>query len=92
MTGKLVKSKRNRTKFQLAGSPSYPSSSYWGSTKGGDQSSPRADSLVSLIHHGPSDHGLLIPILIITKECLSAMATTGRQPSDQAERHIASFE
>ena len=62
MTGKLVKSK-----FELAWSLSYLSSSYWGATKGGDQSTPRADSLIPLIHHGPSDGGLLIPILIITK-------------------------
>lgn len=81
MTGILVKSKGNRTKFQLAGSPNYPCSSYWGSTERDDQSSPKADSLVPLIHHGLSDHGLLIPI-----------ATTGRQPSDQAERQISSFE
>ena len=27
-----MKSKGNRTKFELLGSPSYPSSCYWGST------------------------------------------------------------
>ena len=67
---------------------SYPSSSYWGSTKGGDQSFPRADSLVSLIHHGPSDHRLLIPILIITKECRPKYCQTSPQQPPQRDCQV----